>query len=86
MARWRCDGVRLITSMMLLGDAVRARPNLTIHDETLVDAVILEGERATDIRLADCGIIGPEGERASGPGEEAWKSASTALWPPSRIT
>lgn len=50
-------GVRLNTGMTLLGDAVRALPNLTIRDETLVDAVILDGERATGIRLADGDII-----------------------------
>ncbi len=45
-------GVRLNTGMTLLSDAVRARPNLTIRDETLVDAVVVEGGRPTGIRLA----------------------------------
>lgn len=45
-------GVRLNTGMTLLNDGVRARPNLTIRDETLVDAVIVEGGRATRVRLA----------------------------------
>ncbi len=45
-------GVRLNTGMTLLSDAVRARPNLTIRDETLVDTVILKGGRATGVRLA----------------------------------
>ena len=46
-------GVRLNTGITLLNDAVRARPNLTIRDLTLVDAVLLEGSRAIGVRLAD---------------------------------
>lgn len=54
-------GVRLNMGMTLLGDAVRARPNLTIRDETLVDAVVFEKGRATGVRLAG-GEIVPAGE------------------------
>jgi len=50
-------GVRLNTGMTLLGDAVRARPNLTIRDETLVDAVLVEHGQAQGVRLADGAII-----------------------------
>jgi choline dehydrogenase len=50
-------GVRLNTGMTLLSDAVRARPNLTIRDETLVDAVVMEGGRATGVRLAGGEIV-----------------------------
>lgn len=46
-------GVRLNTGMTLLDDVVRARANLTIRDETLVDSVILDSGRATGVRLAD---------------------------------
>ncbi|OYU18007.1 MAG: dehydrogenase [Rhodobacteraceae bacterium PARR1] len=46
-------GQRLNTGMALLSDDVRARPNLTIRDETLVDRVIVEGGRAVRVRLAD---------------------------------
>lgn len=45
-------GVRLNTGITLLNDEVRARPNLTIRDETLVDRVIVEDGRATKVRLA----------------------------------
>lgn len=50
-------GVRLNTGMTLLGDAVRARPNLTIRDETLVDAVLVEHGQAQGVRLAGGAII-----------------------------
>lgn len=50
-------GVRLNTGMTLLGDAVRARPNLTIRDQTLVDAVVMQGSRATGVRLAGGEIV-----------------------------
>ncbi|MBD2074293.1 GMC family oxidoreductase N-terminal domain-containing protein [Phormidium sp. FACHB-592] len=43
--------------MNLLGDAVRARPNLTIRDETLVDAVLVEHGQAQGVRLAGGAII-----------------------------
>ncbi|RWX74678.1 dehydrogenase [Neorhizobium lilium] len=45
-------GIRLNTGLTLLGDEVRARPNLTIRDEALVDRVIVEAGRATKVRLA----------------------------------
>ena len=45
-------GVRLNTGMTLLDDEVRARHNLTIRDETLIDRVIVEDGRAARIRLA----------------------------------
>ncbi|MFA1671969.1 GMC family oxidoreductase [Rhizobium mongolense] len=50
-------GVRLNTGMTLLGDAIRARPNLTIRDETLVDAVVVEKGRAAGIRLASGEVV-----------------------------
>lgn len=50
-------GVRLNTGMTLLGDAIRARPNLTIRDQTLVDAVVMQGKRATGVRLAGGEIV-----------------------------
>jgi choline dehydrogenase len=50
-------GVRLNTGMTLLGDAVRARPNLTIRDETLVDAVMVENGQAQGVRLAGGALI-----------------------------
>ncbi len=50
-------GVRLNTGMTLLSDAVRARPNLTIRDRTLVDAVVMEDSRATGVRLAGGEIV-----------------------------
>lgn len=46
-------GVRLNTGMTLLSDEVRARPNLTIRDQALVDIVTFEGDRATGVRLAN---------------------------------
>ncbi|KQT47598.1 hypothetical protein ASG43_09315 [Aureimonas sp. Leaf454] len=50
-------GVRLNTGMTLLGEAIRARPNLTIRDETLVDAVVVTLGRATGLRLAGGDIV-----------------------------
>jgi len=46
-------GQRLNTGMTYLSDAVRARPNLTIHSETLADRVEIEGGRAQAVILAD---------------------------------
>ncbi|MGN6827982.1 GMC family oxidoreductase [Paucibacter sp. M5-1] len=50
-------GVRLNTGMTLLSDIVRARPNLTIRDETLVDAVVVRQGRAQGVRLADGTVV-----------------------------
>jgi choline dehydrogenase len=50
-------GVRLNTGMTLLGDEVRSRPNLTIRDETLVDAVLVEHGQAQGVRLTGGAII-----------------------------
>ncbi|PIF16799.1 MULTISPECIES: GMC family oxidoreductase [unclassified Acidovorax] len=50
-------GVRLNTGMTFLSDAVRARPNLTIRDQTLVDAVVVEQGRAKGVRLADGTLV-----------------------------
>lgn len=50
-------GVRLTTGMTLLSEAVRTRANLTIRDQVLVDAVVLEGTRATGVRLASGEVI-----------------------------
>lgn len=46
-------GQRLNTGMTFLSDAVRARPNLTILGETLVDRVEIENGRAVAVVLAD---------------------------------
>ncbi|MDV2453610.1 GMC family oxidoreductase [Xanthomonas hortorum] len=50
-------GVRLNTGMTLLSDAVRARSNLTIRDEMLVDAVVVSHGRATGVRLAGGEVV-----------------------------
>jgi choline dehydrogenase len=50
-------GMRLNTGMTLLSDAVRARPNLTIRDETLVDAVVIERGRTKGVRLVGGALI-----------------------------
>lgn len=52
-------GQRLNTGMTYLSDAVRARPNLTIRSQTLVDRVGVENGRAVAVILAG-------GERISG--------------------
>ncbi len=44
-------GNRLNTGMTYLDAATRARPNLTIRGKTEVDSVILDGNRATGVRL-----------------------------------
>ncbi|CAM3174082.1 GMC family oxidoreductase [Paracoccus nototheniae] len=46
-------GLRLNTGMTLLGADIRARPNLTIRDRTLVDRVVMDKGRAIHVRLAD---------------------------------
>ncbi|HWH83921.1 MAG TPA: GMC oxidoreductase [Burkholderiaceae bacterium] len=50
-------GVRLNTGMTLLGEAVRARANLTIRDQTMVDAVVVEKGQATGVRLAGGEVV-----------------------------
>ncbi|WP_369372704.1 GMC family oxidoreductase [Streptomyces sp. cg36] len=47
------DGVRVNTGMAYLTDAVRARPNLTVRAEVLVDRVLFKDGRATGVVLAD---------------------------------
>ena len=47
------DGVRANTGAAYLTAEVRARPNLTIRADTLVDGVMIENGRATGVRLAD---------------------------------
>ena len=47
------DGVRFNTGMVYLTREVRARPNLTILPDTLVDRILFEGRRARAVRLAD---------------------------------
>jgi len=44
-------GQRLNTGMTYLSNGVRARPNLTIRSETLVDTVTVQNGRATGVRL-----------------------------------
>lgn len=46
-------GSRLNTGMTYLDSATRARPNLTIRGRAEVDSVLLEGSRATGVRLID---------------------------------
>ena len=45
------DGVRLNTAMTYLSTEVRARPNLTIRSDTMVDRIGFEGRRATAVHL-----------------------------------
>ncbi|MFJ4194189.1 GMC family oxidoreductase [Pseudomonas sp. NPDC089534] len=47
------DGVRVNTGMAYLTDEVRARRNLQIRADSLVDKVLFEGTRATGVQLAD---------------------------------
>jgi choline dehydrogenase len=46
------NGVRQNAAMVYLTDLVRNRPNLTIQGDTLVDRVLLQGTRATGVRLS----------------------------------
>lgn len=55
------NGVRMNTGMTYLDTAVRARPNLEIRGDELVDRVTFEGSRATGVRLAS-GVIIEAGE------------------------
>ena len=45
------DGVRVNTGMAYLTTEVRARPNLAIRGDAEVDSVVVEGKRATGVRL-----------------------------------
>ncbi|WP_085639180.1 MULTISPECIES: GMC family oxidoreductase [unclassified Pseudomonas] len=47
------DGVRVNTGMAYLTDEVRARKNLQIRSDSLVDKVLFEGTRATGVQLAN---------------------------------
>ncbi|WP_085695114.1 MULTISPECIES: GMC family oxidoreductase [unclassified Pseudomonas] len=47
------DGVRVNTGMAYLTDEVRARKNLQIRADSLVDKVLFEGTRATGVQLAN---------------------------------
>ncbi|NMM39943.1 GMC family oxidoreductase [Pseudoalteromonas arctica] len=51
------DGVRVNTGMAYLTDAVRARPNLTIQPDVMIDRVIFEGKRAVGVRLANGTVL-----------------------------
>jgi choline dehydrogenase len=51
------NGVRVNTGMAYLTADVRGRENLTIHPESEVDRVIVEGSRAIGIALADGTVI-----------------------------
>ncbi len=46
------NGVRVNTGMAYLDNAVRARANLSIRGDALVDRVLFEGKRAVGVRLA----------------------------------
>ena len=47
------NGVRVNTGMAYLTNSVRARANLAIRGDTMVDRVVFEGKRAVGVRLAD---------------------------------
>ncbi|TFZ45020.1 glucose-methanol-choline oxidoreductase [Stenotrophomonas maltophilia] len=47
------NGVRVNAAMAYLPDSVRARANLTIVDQVLVDRVMFDGQQARAVRLAD---------------------------------
>ncbi|AMS21964.1 dehydrogenase [Pseudomonas synxantha] len=47
------NGVRINTGMAYLSEEVRARKNLVIRSDSLVDKVIFEGKQAIGVRLAD---------------------------------
>lgn len=51
------NGVRVNTGMAYLTDEVRARCNLHIRPDTMVDKVLFEDKRATGVRLADGEIL-----------------------------
>lgn len=51
------NGVRMNTGMTYLSNAVRARPNLDIRGDELVDRVVFGGTRATGVRLANGEVI-----------------------------
>lgn len=51
------NGVRVNTGMAYLGHEVRARANLRIQGEALVDQLLFEGTRAVGVRLADGQLI-----------------------------
>jgi choline dehydrogenase len=51
------DNVRMNTGITYLTQAVRARPNLTIRAGAEVDQLVLEGKRATGVRLASGEVI-----------------------------
>lgn len=55
------DNVRMNTGITYLTDAVRARPNLTIRAGVEVDQLVLDGARATGVRLVSGEVI-PGGE------------------------
>ena len=50
----RVDGVRMSTALTFLASA-RARPNLTVRPDTVVDRVLVDGGRATRIAPVDGG-------------------------------
>ena len=47
------NGVRMNTGISYLTNAVRARPNLEIRGDAIVDTVLFEGTRATGVRLSN---------------------------------
>ncbi|MEN8321209.1 GMC family oxidoreductase [Acinetobacter junii] len=47
------NGVRVNTGIAYLTDTVRARPNLTIRADSMVDRVIFDGKKAIGVRLAN---------------------------------
>lgn len=47
------DGIRQNTAIAYLTEQVRARPNLTIRGETMVDAVLIHNGRAVGVACAD---------------------------------
>lgn len=51
------DGVRVNTGIAYLTAAVRVRPNLVIRPGTEIDSVVIEGKRATGVKLATGEVI-----------------------------
>jgi choline dehydrogenase len=51
------DGVRINTGMAYLTNEVRARPNLEIRGDAEVDSIVLNGSRATGVKLVGGEVV-----------------------------
>jgi choline dehydrogenase len=51
------DGVRINTGMAYLTSSVRARTTLAIRGDAEVDGVVIEGKRATGVKLVDGEVL-----------------------------